>query len=179
VDAGSWFEKELGGGEEPKSISHEHTFGEDTRDRTVLEATLAHMSEKVGRRLREHRLHARTVQIKFRYSDFSTFTQAASLNHATQLDTEIYQMARELFLKNWDAGRAVRLVGVQTTGFAGAEGQLDLLAGEKNEKLKKVMTAADVLRDRFGDGSVNLAGALRGRFKERIHDGLPKKPEAG
>jgi DNA polymerase-4 len=178
MDAGSWFEKEMGGGEEPKSISHEHTFGEDTRDRTVLEATLAHMSEKVGRRLREQGLHARTVQIKFRYSDFSTFTRAASLDHATQLDTEIYRTARELFLKNWDRGRAVRLVGVQTTGFEEAEGQLDLLDGEKNEKLKKLMTAADVLRDRFGDGTVNLAGALRGRFKERIHDGLPKKAEA-
>ena len=176
-DAGSWFEKEMGGGEEPKSISHEHTFGEDTGDRAVLEATLAHMSEKVGRRLREHGLHARTVQIKFRYSDFSTFTRTVSLDHATQLDTEIYQTARELFLKNWEAGRAVRLVGVQTTGFEDAEGQLDLLAGERSEKLKKVMTAADVLRDKFGDGSVNLAGALRGRFKERIHDGVTKKPE--
>ena len=38
-------------------------------------------------------------------------------------------------------------------------------------------TAADALRDKFGDSSVNLAGALKGRFRERVHEGLTKKPE--
>jgi DNA polymerase-4 len=62
-DSGSWFEKEMSSNDDPKSISHEHTFSEDTADRAVLESTLAHMSEKVGRRLREHGFNARTVQI--------------------------------------------------------------------------------------------------------------------
>jgi DNA polymerase-4 len=176
-DAGSWFEKELAEDEAPKSISHEHTFGEDTAELSTLEATLAHMSEKVGRRLREHGLHARTVQIKFRYTDFTTFTRAQSLDHGTQLDTEIYQTARELFRRHWQRGRPIRLIGVHTSGFAGSEGQLDLLDGERNEKLKRVLTAADTLRDKFGDTTVNLAGALRGRFRERVHDALEHKSE--
>jgi len=176
-DAGSWFEKEMAANEDPKSISHEHTFNDDTADRNLLESTLAHMSEKVGRRLREHALHARTVQIKFRYSDFTTFTRAQSLDHATQLDTEIYQTARDLFLRHWQPGRPIRLIGVHTSGFENTEGQLDLLAGEKNEKLKRIFTAADMLRDRFGDGSVSLAGGLKGRFRERVHDALTKKPD--
>ncbi len=176
-DAGSWFEKEMATNEDPKSISHEHTFDEDTADRNTLESTLTHMSEKVGRRLREHALHARTVQIKFRYSDFSTFTRAQSLDHATQLDTEIYQTARALFDSNWQAGRAIRLIGVQTSGFEETEGQLDLLGGDRNEKLKRIFIAADMLRDKFGDGSVSLAGGMKGRFRERVHDALSKKPE--
>ena len=176
-DAGSWFEKEMAANEEPKSISHEHTFNDDTGDRGLLESTLAHMSEKVGRRLREHSLHARTVQIKFRYSDFTTFTRAQSLDHATQLDTEIYQIARGLFLRNWQPGRPIRLIGVQTSGFEDTEGQLDLLAGEKNEKLKRIFNAADMIRDRYGDDSVSLAGGLKGRFQERVHDALTKKPD--
>ncbi len=176
-DAGSWFEKEMAANEDPKSISHEHTFDEDTADRNTMESTLAHMSEKVGRRLREHALHARTVQIKFRYSDFSTFTRAQSLDHATQLDTEIYQTARALFHSNWQPGRPIRLIGVQTSGFEETEGQLDLLAGEKNEKLKRVFTAADALRNKFGDGSVSLAGGMKGRFRERVHDALTRKPD--
>ena len=176
-DAGSWFEKEMAANEEPKSISHEHTFDEDTADRNTLESTLTHMSEKVGRRLREHALHARTVQIKFRYSDFSTFTRAQSLDHATQLDTEIYQTARALFDSNWQAGRAIRLIGVHTSGFEETEGQLDLLGGDRSEKLKRIFTAADALRDKFGDASVSLAGGMKGRFRERVHDALSKKPE--
>ena len=132
---------------------------------------------KVGRRLREHALHARTVQIKFRYSDFSTFTRAQSLDHATQLDTEIYQTARALFDSNWQAGRAIRLIGVHTSGFEETEGQLDLLGGDRSEKLKRIFTAADALRDKFGDASVSLAGGMKGRFRERVHDALSKKPE--
>lgn len=176
-DAGSWFEKELAEDEAPKSISHEHTFGEDTAEPATLEATLAHMSEKVGRRLREHGLHARTVQIKFRYTDFTTFTRAQSLDHGTQLDTEIYQTARELFRRHWQRGRPIRLIGVHTSGFAGSEGQLDLLDGERNEKLKRVLTAADSLRNKFGESTVNLAGGLRGRFRERVHDAMEHKAE--
>lgn len=176
-DAGSWFEKDLAASDDPKSISHEHTFNEDTANRETLDATLAHMSEKVGRRLREHALHARTVQIKFRYSDFTTFTRAQSLDHATQLDTEIYQTARALFHRHWQAGRPIRLIGVHTSGFAETEGQLDLIDGERNEKLKRVFSAADVLRDKYGEKSVNLAGALRGRFRERVHEALEHKPD--
>ena len=59
-------------GSAPKSVSHEDTFNEDTRDQTRLESTLAHLAEKVGRRLRIHGLKAITIQLKLRHTDFST-----------------------------------------------------------------------------------------------------------
>jgi DNA polymerase IV len=177
VDAVGWFDGEIGVDEDPKSVSHEHTYDEDTADAEKIEASLAHLSEKIGRRLREYGLHARTVQLKLRYSDFSTYTRAQTLPHATQLDTEILRVSRELFRRNWRRGEKVRLIGVQTSGFSETEGQLDLLEGEKNEKLKKAFSAADVLRDRYGDQTVNLGGALKGRFRERTHEALPQRPE--
>jgi DNA polymerase-4 len=67
LDAGGWFDGEVGADADPKSISHEHTYGEDTADADVLEATLARLWEMVGRRLRENGVHARTVQLKLRY----------------------------------------------------------------------------------------------------------------
>jgi len=178
ADAGAWFDGEIGGDDTPKSISHEHTFNTDTNDAVQLESTLAHLAEKVGRRLREHSLHARTVQLKFRYSDFSTFTRAHSLDHATQLDTEVFQTVRALFQRNWNR-TPIRLIGVHCSGFEEREGQLSLLDGDRNEKLKKVFTAADALRDKFGDKTINLGGALKGRFTERVHEAMPesKKPE--
>jgi len=54
-----------------------------------VNATLAHLAEKVGRRLREHGLHARTVQLKLRYSDFTTITRAHSLPAPTQIDIDL------------------------------------------------------------------------------------------
>ena len=178
LDAGAWFDGEVGENSDPKSISHEHTFNEDTAECNMLEATLARLSEMVGRRLREHRLYARTVQLKLRYSDFSTITRAHSLDHATQLDTEIFAQARELLRSNRKAGAPIRLLGVQASGFEGAEGQLNLLEEPKAERWRKALSAVDSLRDRFGDDAVSLAIGMKGRFRERVHEnpaGLPGK----
>src|SRR5579863_2137579 len=111
LDAGGWFDTEIGEDEGPKSISHEHTFTEDTADVMLIEATLARLCEMVGRRLREQRLNARTIQLKLRYADFSTITRAHSVPRATQIDTELFEEIRNLFRANWQAGRTVRLLG--------------------------------------------------------------------
>ena len=79
------------------------------------------LSEMVGRRLREHKLQARTLQLKLRYSDFSTITRAHSMPRATHLDTEIFDEVRELFRRNWKPGATVRLLGVQASGWAEGE----------------------------------------------------------
>jgi DNA polymerase-4 len=169
LDAGGYFDSDVGENEDPKSISHETTFNEDTGDAAQVEATLAKLSEMVARRLREHGLHARTVQIKLRYSDFSTFTRAETLDHATQLDIEIIETSRELFRHNW-TGAKVRLIGVQASGLDGHEGQLNLLEEEKTRRWRSTMGAVDRLRDKYGNTSVSLASGLKGNYKEKVHE---------
>jgi DNA polymerase-4 len=178
LDAGGWFDSEIGLDEGPKSISHEHTFGEDTADVERLDATLARLSEMVGRRLREHGLQARTIQLKLRYSDFSTITRAHSIARATELDTEIFDEVRDLFRRNWKAGATVRLLGVQVSGWAEGAEQMDLMNEDRHEKWRQTMAAADRLRDKFGDSAISLGTSLRGSFRERTHEnpaGLPGK----
>jgi DNA polymerase-4 len=178
-DAGGWFDTEVGADIDAKSISHEHTFNDDTADIDKLESILMRLSEMVGRRLREHSFHARTLQLKLRYSDFTTITRAHSLAAPTQLDTEIYEQIHALFHKNWQKGRALRLLGVQSSSFGSGEAtQIDLLEEDRQQRWKKAMAAADKMRDKFGDASVSLATGLRGRFRERTHEnpaGLPGK----
>src|SRR6201993_2690846 len=65
-DAGGWFDSEVAAEHDAKSISHEHTYNEDTADQPQLESTLMRLSEMVGRRLREASFNARTVQLKLR-----------------------------------------------------------------------------------------------------------------
>jgi DNA polymerase-4 len=148
LDAGGWFDSTFGQREDPKSISHEHTYSEDTADPVALEATLARLSEMVARRLRDHGLHARTVQLKLRYEDFSTITRAHSLDHSTQLDNELFDTARDLFRDNWKRGAKVRLLGVQASTLSVIEGQLSLLDDEKTIKWR------DALRDAHSACSV-------------------------
>ena len=176
LDAGAWFAGEVGESSDPKSISHEVTFNEDTDDTDLLESTLARLSEMVGRRLREHSLHARTVQLKLRYSDFTTITRAHSLDHGTQLDTEIFREARALFRGNRKSKAKIRLLGVHASGLESGEGQLSLLDEDSTKRWRKALSAVDQLRDKFGEDSVSLASGMKGRFRERVHEnpaGLP------
>ena len=181
LDAGGWYDSEIGEDAGPKSISHEHTFHEDTAALEQIESTLARLSEMVGRRLREHGLYAGTIQLKLRYSDFSTITRAHTLGRPTQIDTEIYQEIRELFRRNWKPGAAVRLLGVHASGWGEGEQQMDLVGEERHEKWRGALAAADKLRDKFGESAVSLASSLRGNFRERAHEnpaGLPGKGPA-
>jgi DNA polymerase IV len=176
LDAGGWFDHAVGAEELPKSISHEHTFGHDTTDETLMEATLAQLSGMVGRRLREHGLHARTVQLKLRYHDFTTITRAHTLDHATQLDHEIALTVRELFQTHWTQGSLVRLLGVHASSLEPYEGQMNLLEEEKSRRWRRALSAADRLRDKFGEAAISLASTMEGQWVEKTHEnpaGLP------
>jgi DNA polymerase-4 len=181
-DAGGWFDSEIGSDEGAKSISHEHTFNQDTADAQQIETTLAHLTEMVARRLREANWFTRTVQLKLRYSDFTTITRAHTLSTATQLDTEILTPIRTLWRQNWKRGRAVRLLGVQASGLEHGEGQLGLIEADKHERWKSALSAADKLRDKFGESAVSLASGMGGGFRERTHENpaaLPGKSRTG
>ena len=130
----------------------------------------------VCRRLREHKLHARTVQLKLRYKDFSTITRARSLPGASQVDGEIFEQVRTLFRTSWNPGKKVRLLGVHTSSFEAAEGQLGLLDGVKHERWRQALSAADRLRDRYGEDAVSLATGLKGGFRERTHENPASLP---
>ena len=176
LDAGGWFDSEVGAEEDPKSISHEHTFDVDTADAGVLEATLARLSVMVGRRLREHGLFARTVELKLRYKDFTTITRACTLDHGTELDIELLDTVRQLFRNNWKRGSPVRLLGVHAGSLETAEGQLSLLESDKNERWRKALAAADRLRDKFGESAVSLGTAVKGEYRERTHENPASLP---
>jgi DNA polymerase-4 len=173
LDSGGWYDSEFGANENPKSISHEHTFGKDTADRAVLEATLARLCEMVGRRLREQQLAARTLQLKLRYADFTTLTRAHSFPRATQLDTELFEEIRALFRRNWKPGALVRLLGVHASSWAEPDTQLTLLEDAHHTRWEQTMAAADRLRAKFGGSVVGLAAGMQGKFRERTHDALP------
>lgn len=169
-DAGAWFEGEIGEYEGPKSISHEHTYDRDTANVVQIEATLMRLSEMVGRRLREQQLHARTIQLKLRYKDFTTITRARSLEQPTQLDNEIYRQIHKLFHDNWRKGAEIRLLGVHASSFDNEPAQPTLLGENAREKWEHALSAADRLRDRFGESSITLGTGMKGGFRERTHE---------
>jgi DNA polymerase-4 len=180
LDAGGWFDTDIGEDDGPRSISHEHTFSQDTADAQKLESTLARLTEMVCRRLREQNLHARTLQLKLRDSSFHTITRAHTLARPTSVDSEVLAAIRELFRANWK-GDAVRLLGVHASHFEDESEQISLDGQRTHEKWNQALSAADRLRDKYGESAISLATGMKARFRERTHEnpaGLPgKKPE--
>jgi DNA polymerase IV len=146
---------------EPKSISHNHTFGEDTNDAEALISMLSHLSQKACKRLREAGLATRTLTLTIRYTGFDTYTRAKTLPAPTDLDGDIFAAIQDLFRKHRDMKRKVRLLGVSLAGFSHGEQQLSLLDAARRAKLEKLSRAADGLRDRFGFDAVQFGGSLR------------------
>ena len=146
---------------EPKSISHNHTFGADTSDLAEMETMLSHLSQKACKRLREAGLSTRTLTLTIRYAGFETYTRSKSLQEPAQLDADIFAVFLNLFRQHRDTKRQVRLLGVALSGLSHGAQQLDLLESDRREKLEKLTKAADQLRDKFGFTSVQFGGSLR------------------
>ncbi len=146
---------------EPKSISHNHTFGEDTTDVVALESMLSHLSQKACKRLREAGLSSRTLTLTIRYAGFDTYTRSKTLPETIQFDADAFAAFLSLFREHRNPQRKVRLLGVAFSGLTHGNEQLDLLDPSRRAKLDKLSRAADSLRDRFGFSKVQFGGSLR------------------
>jgi len=82
----------------PRSVSRETTFSTDVRDPDELETMLLLFVTRVSAQLRDEQLMARTVTLKLRHDDFTTVTRSATLQVATDLDRELFEAVRPLFL---------------------------------------------------------------------------------
>ncbi|MBP9503480.1 MAG: DNA polymerase IV [Candidatus Promineofilum sp.] len=112
----------------PKSISQEWTFNRDVADAAVLRDHLEKMSAEVAEQLQKRGLVAHTVRVKFRWSDFTTFTRQRSVEVGTDEAATIFRLAEAIWRENWPAGRPMRLLGVGATSLVeGAGRQLGLL----------------------------------------------------
>jgi DNA polymerase-4 len=146
---------------EPKSISNETTFPEDTGDTEHLIATLRRLSDQVGARLRTRHLKTRTVTLKLRYASFTTTTRQSSLPMPTDSGDEIFRRIRTLF-ERFDLQERVRLVGVGAASLVSASqepAQLGLFAdsGHTDDRLSH---ALDEIHERFGGRSLHRASDL-------------------
>ena len=145
---------------DPKSISNEITFLEDQDDFDNLLRILRQLSDKVGSRLRKAELAGWVVQIKIRYSDFTTLTRQISMKECSNLDQDIYNAAQELLINNLIRNRPVRLLGVGVSKLESPHKQLSLWDDRGNKK-QDLTKAVDKLRERYGKDIIKRADSLK------------------
>ena len=108
-----------------KSISAETTFPSDISDPERLYAELSRLASSVAGHLERRQLQGRTVTVKLRLADFTTFTRQNTLPAPTASEGTILPLARRLLSHELTPGRAFRLLGVGVSGF-GTSRQLQL-----------------------------------------------------
>jgi DNA polymerase-4 len=108
---------------ERKSVSSEITFPRDVSDPRALEASLRQLVRETAARLRRHCLKGRTVRIKLRLADFSTFTRQTTLAQPTDAIDTIFREAARLLAREVTNGRRFRLLGVGVSNLRPEEGE--------------------------------------------------------
>ncbi len=104
-----------------KSVSSETTFPDDNGDGPELRHVLDELAGSVAESLDRKGLQGRTVTVKMRLADFTTFTRQTTLPVPSSEAGPIRDAAWRLFSAEFTPGRTFRLLGVGVSNFADAE----------------------------------------------------------
>jgi DNA polymerase IV len=146
---------------EPKSISSETTFEQDTDDRELLLHTILELSDHVAQRLRKDGYRTRKVTLKLRYSSFSTHTKQQSLDRLIQTGDQIAAVARALFAQ-FPLKQKIRLIGVAAGDLRREEDdprQLQLFEA-RSDVQEKISHTVDEIKEKFGPGALRRGSQL-------------------
>lgn len=103
---------------ETKSVSSETTFPGDLEDPEELRIALRCQAERTAERLRRVGLRGKTVRLKLRLADFTTFTRQTTLSHPTDDIEVIFGEAARLLDREVSRGRRFRLLGVGVSSLS-------------------------------------------------------------
>ncbi len=143
-----------------KSIGHEITFEHDTCDAELLHNTLLELTGKVAQRLRSSHAKARTIAIKFREKDFTTYTRRTTLAEPVDTSERIFPAALKLMRLLLREGIPVRLIGVYASNLeTRLSGQLALFSAGP-QKDRQLAAALDDITRRYGDNAITPAALV-------------------
>ena len=148
-----------------KSISEERTYTRDLVEADAIDRALLQRAEGVARELRRQRVAARTVHLKVRGGDFSTWTRSWTLPEPTDLAEVLVEAARRLFAERIELGtQGVRLLGIGVSGLEAAQpGQPELFPDRRQERIRRAARTADAIRERLGPEALVRARLLKPR----------------
>jgi len=146
-----------------KSISAERTYGTDLTDPDEIDRAIFARAEHVARELRKDGLVARTIHLKVRTGDFTTWSRSVTLPDPTDLAEDIVQAAREMYRFRIDLHKkGVRLLGVGTSNLApSSTAQSQLFPDPTQVRARKLAQATDAVRDRMGEKAVTRARLIK------------------
>lgn len=166
-----------------KSVSNEMSFAQDISCVEDLEAAIATVAAKVGRRLRMKGLYAKGVVLKVKYANLSGKSATATLSQPSNNEFDFIPLLRMLLDDVWMPGIAIRLIGAAAIHLSDKpDAQLSLFAQEdglentsatRSEK-ETLAAATDAIKNRFGEAALQYGSEMR--TKENLTGSSSKNP---
>ncbi|MGI5959774.1 MAG: DNA polymerase IV [Massiliimalia sp.] len=151
---------------EIKSVGNGITFRRNLEGWEDIQTGALALCDTVASRLRKYGLKCFGIQVTIKDPDFRVISRQKPLAHATDLSRDLLDGAMELIRASWAPARPIRMLtitairltdhdpGLQTSLFAPEE-QL------QQDKLSRLETTMDQIRNRFGKNAVQSGRILR------------------
>ena len=165
-----------------KGIGNSTTLAKDAEDISSIHEVLLSLSDSVASRIRKANSLAYMVSVEVKYNTFLKNSHQTTLSSPTNTSDTIYQTACRLFDELWD-GTPVRLLGIRCTKLVDVNEpvQMSLLdydfattsnttakisinnhtSSQNEEKNKKLDSALDSIRKRYGSSAVVRGSMLK------------------
>lgn len=150
-----------------KGIGNSTTLAKDAEDLGTIHKVLLSLSDSVAARIRKAESLAYMVSVEVKYNTFVKNSHQTTLSTPTNTSDTIYKTACRLFDELWD-GTPVRLLGIRCTKLVDIDepvqmSLMDYDFNEKDEKSKKLDSALDSIRKRYGSSAVVRGSMLKNK----------------
>lgn len=165
-----------------KGIGNSTTLSKDAEDLTSIHAVLLSLADSVSSRIREANSTAYMISVEVKYNTFVKNSHQTTLAAPTNTSDTIYQTACRLFDELWD-GTPVRLLGIRCSKLVDMDAPvqmsladydfntnnstseekplIELTQSFKEEKNKKLDSALDSIRKRYGSSAIVRGSMLK------------------
>lgn len=127
-------------------------------NKLLAKMVLLSLCETVGTRLRADKVKASCISASITDCEFEHSSHQSNVLTATNVTNEIYSVICRLFDELWDKKTPIRQLGVHTSKITNDDyRQYNMFDMYKYDKLEKLDTAIDSIRERYGDDSVMRA----------------------
>lgn len=146
-----------------KIIGNGMTLPRDYYELWEIQVVIQELVIQVCRRLRQKKLMGRVVSVSCSGADFDFpqgFSRQIKMDDPTDISSDIYQVAKSLFIKHW-TGYPIRRIGVAVSELSSSEiRQLTIFDYNNYDKKSKAERAIDLIKDKYGESSILTASSI-------------------
>ncbi len=159
-----------------KGYGNSTTIAFDVTDAGTAKIVLLGLAETVSARLRQNRVKAEVVSVGIRASDLHSVSHQRVLESPTNITTELYHFAEQLFDELWD-GTPIRQLGIHTGRMREETSvrQLTLFDSTDYDKLERMDATVDNIRRVYGIDAVKRAAFVTEKKIDHMSGGISRE----